>query len=705
MENNHFGKLTERMHNFREELLNAKPYACAERAVLTTESYRMHADKPVVLKRAYMLRNILEHMTIYIEPQTLLAGNQASDNRAAPIFPEYAMDWVMEELDRFEKRDGDVFYITEETKEKLRELAPYWEHNTTKDRGLAAMPESSRIFYDLGIIKAEGNITSGDAHLAVEYEKVMRLGLKDYERRTREAMERLELTEAENLKKFYFYQAILIVIEAVKNFASRYSVLALAQAAGLEKGEPDEMRRAAELREMARILSKVPYEPAESFAEAMQSMWLIHLVLQIESNGHSLSYGRMDQYLYPYYQRDIEKGSLTKQEALEILECLWLKFNQVVYLRNQNSAKYFAGFPIGFNIAIGGVDEKGNDTYNDLSLLCLKAQEHLGLPQPNLSVRLNKNSSHELMQAAIKVVSLGSGMPQFFNDEAIIQPMIEDLGIEEKDARNYAIVGCVELTTHGNNLGWSDAAMFNLNKVLELTLNHGKCLLTKQQIGLDLGSLETYKTYQDLENAFQKQIDYFIDKMMAAEKIVEKAHQDYLPTAFLSTVIDDCLEKGLDVTKGGATYNLSGIQMIQVANLADSLAAIKQLVYDDKMISQHDLLNALQEDFKGYEIMQTMLLNKVPKYGNDVKWVDELGNQWACYFREKMKRYTNYRGGPYHTGMYTVSAHVPMGENVGASPDGRNALKPLADGGMSPVYGRDLQGPTAVLKSVSMVAF
>ena len=378
-----------------------------------------------------------------------------------------------------------------------------------------------------------------------------------------------------------------------------------------------------------------------------------------------------------------------------------MKFNQVVYLRNQNSAKYFAGFPIGFNIAIGGVDEKENDTYNDLSLLCLKAQEHLGLPQPNLSVRLNKNSSHELMQAAIKVVSLGSGMPQFFNDEAIIQPMIEDLGIEEKDARNYAIVGCVELTTHGNNLGWSDAAMFNLNKALELTLNHGKCLLTKQQIGLDLGSLETYQTYQDLENAFQKQIDYFIDKMMAAEKIVEKAHQDYLPTAFLSTVIDDCLEKGLDVTKGGAKYNLSGIQMIQVANLVDSLAAIKQLVYDDKMISQHDLLNALQEDFKGYEIMQTMLLNKVPKYGNDVKWIDELGNQWACYFREKMKCYTNYRGGPYHTGMYTVSAHVPMGENVGASPDGRNALKPLADGGMSPVYGRDLQGPTAVLKSVS----
>jgi formate C-acetyltransferase len=305
------------------------------------------------------------------------------------------------------------------------------------------------------------------------------------------------------------------------------------------------------------------------------------------------------------------------------------------------------------------------------------------------------------MQEAIKVVAKGSGMPQFFNDEAIINTMIKDLDIDEQDARNYAIVGCVELTTHGNNLGWSDAAMFNLNKALELILNNGKCLLTNEQIGLDLGNLETYQTFEQLENAFQKQIDYFIDEMMKAEVVVEKAHQDCLPTAFLSTVIDDCIEKGLDVTKGGAKYNLSGIQMIQVANLADSLAAIKQLVYDENMIDRHELLKALKADYKGYEIIQTMLLNKAPKYGNDIKWVDDLGAKWAGYFRERMKDYTNYRGGQYHTGMYTVSAHVPMGENVGASPDGRNALSPLADGGMSPVYGRDMAGPTAVLKSVS----
>ena len=420
----------------------------------------------------------------------------------------------------------------------------------------------------------------------------------------------------------------------------------------------------------------------------------------MESNASSFSPGRMDQYLYPYYEHDLKEGLISRDDVLEILECLWLKFNQIVYLRNSNSAKYFAGFPIGFNIAVGGLDEKGHDTYNDLSMLCLEAQKELCLPQPNLSVRLNKNTSHELMQKAIEVVALGSGMPQFFNDEAII-PAMERLGVSHEDALNYAIVGCVELTTHGNNLGWSDAAMFNLNKALELTLNNGKCLLTGQKLGLDMGSLETYQTYGQLEKAFKIQIDYFIEMMMKAEEVVERVHQECLPTAFLSCVIDDCLEKGVDVTRGGAKYNLSGIQMIQIANLADSLAAIKKLVYEDHLLDSKELLTALQDDFKGHEITQAMLLNKVPKYGNDIAWVDECGAKWARYFRNKMKEYKNYRGGPIHTGMYTVSAHVPMGENVGASPDGRNAYTPLADGGMSPVYGRDLAGPTAVLKSVS----
>ncbi|MFW5631596.1 MAG: pyruvate formate lyase family protein, partial [Acetivibrio ethanolgignens] len=394
-------------------------------------------------------------------------------------------------------------------------------------------------------------------------------------------------------------------------------------------------------------------------------------------------------------------NGISDQAILEIIESLWLKFNEIVYMRNANSAKFFAGFPIGFNIALGGQDTKGEPFENELSYLLLKAQEHIGLPQPNLSVRLCEKTSDKLLKAAIKVVSLGSGMPQFFNDKAIIPAMINDLGISERDAMNYAIVGCVELTTQGDNLGWSDAAMFNLNKALELTLTGGKCLLTGKQLAPDRGNLTTYETFEDLEEAFRQNIDYFMDKMILACEQVEQAHLDLLPTPFLTSVFNNCLENGIDVTKVGAKYNLSVIQMIQVANLADSLAAIKQLVFDEKKVSKERLWKALENNYKDDEMLRTMLLNKVPKYGNDVAWVDHLGAKWAKYFRERIGQYTNYRGGKYHTGMYTVSAHVPMGENVGASPDGRYAGTPLADGGMSPVYGRDENGPTAVLKSVS----
>lgn len=387
----------------------------------------------------------------------------------------------------------------------------------------------------------------------------------------------------------------------------------------------------------------IALKPAKNFYEAVQSVWFLFVILHMESNASSFSPGRMDMFLYPYYKHDIEEKVLTKQKALEIIECLWLKFNEIVYMRNSNSAKYFAGFPIGFNVAIGGQDSNGKDFCNELTFLFLKAQEHLGLPQPNLSVRLHENTSDKLLKQAIRVVSKGSGMPQFFNDKAII-PALIDIGIDEKDARNYAVVGCVEFTTHGNNLGWSDAAMFNLNKALELTLNGGKCLLTGKQIGKNYGSLLNYKTFEELEEAFRKHLDYFMDKMILACEEVEKAHIKLLPTPFLSAVIDDCMEKGKDVTAGGAHYNLSGIQMIQIANLTDSLAAIKQMVFDEKRISGELLLEALKSNFKGYEIIRTQLLNRVPKYGNDIEWVDNLGIKWAEYFKKAIEQICKLQG-------------------------------------------------------------
>lgn len=678
---------TPRITLLKEKMLNEPRYVSIEQARIITRIYQENESLSIPKKRALSLKAALEELEIGVEKEELIVGNRTKGVRYGVVFPESGCSWVNKEFETLPTRPQDKFRIKKEDVKEFKEIIyPYWQDRSLEDVIKENYGEEINAIAKVVKINQKDH---AQGHICPDTKTWLELGPKGLMTKAYEKLKNCD----ENQKEFY--ECTIIVLEGVCHFMMRYHDYILTMLESLEDDNKKSLQRVAD------ICANLASRPAQSFHEAVQSLWFLFVVLHMESNASSFSPGRMDQYLYPYYQKDIEKGIISKQEALEILECLWLKFNQIVYLRNQHSAKYFAGFPIGFNIAIGGIDENGCDIYNELSLLLLKAQYHLGLPQPNLSVRLNKNSSHELIQEAIKVVAKGSGMPQFFNDEAIVNSMIKDLGIEEKDARNYAIVGCVELTTHGNNLGWSDAAMFNLNKALELTMNHGKCLLTNEPIGLDLGSIETYESFEDLENAFQKQIDYFIEKMMKAEIVVEKAHQDCLPTAFLSTVIDSCLEKGVDVTRGGAKYNLSGIQMIQIANLADSLAAIKVLVYDEKMITRHELLEALQADFKGYEIIQTMLLNKVPKYGNDVKWVDELGAKWAGYFRERMKDYTNYRGGLYRTGMYTVSAHVPMGENVGASPDGRNALTPLADGGMSPVYGRDMAGPTAVLKSVS----
>ena len=678
--------MSQRIQILKDKMLSAARYASIEQARIITRVYQENEHLSIPKKRALSLKAAMEELEIGFEKEELIVGNRTKGVRYGVVFPESGCSWVNNEFETLPTRPQDQFHVKEEDIQEFREkIYPYWKGKSMEDvikhHGGQEIQSIAKVVKINQKDHAQGHICPDSAL----WLKMGPLGLMN------QAQEKLKTCE-ESQKEFY--ECVVLVMQGACTFMKRYHDMIMENIDEVE--EPYQQS----LRTVANNCLNLTKRPPETFHEAVQSLWFLFVLLHMESNASSFSPGRMDQYLYPYYQKDIESGKISMEDALDILECLWLKFNQIVYLRNQNSAKYFAGFPIGFNIAIGGEDENGNDTYNELSLLCLQCQYDLGLPQPNLSVRLNRNSSHELMQKAIEVVSKGSGMPQFFNDEAIVHALME-LGIEKKDALNYAIVGCVELTTHGNNLGWSDAAMFNLNKALELTLNHGKCLLTDEQIGLDLGGLDTYQTFEDLEKAFQQQIDYFIDKMMQCEVIVEKAHQDCLPTAFLSSVIDDCLENGLDVTKGGAKYNLSGIQMIQIANLADSLAAMKQLVYDDQVIDAKELLAALQSDFKGYEIIQTMLLNKVPKYGNDVEWVDRLGAKWAEYFRSRMKDYTNYRGGPYHTGMYTVSAHVPMGENVGASPDGRNALTPLADGGMSPVYGRDLKGPTAVLKSVS----
>lgn len=425
VKNPYFGTLTERMHRYREAVLDKKPYIDAERAILATEAYKKHQNKPSNLKRAYMLQNILENMTIYIEDESLIAGNQASSNKDAPIFPEYTLEFVLNELDLFEKRDGDVFYITEETKQQLRELAPFWENNNLRARCGVLLPKEVQVYMETGFFGMEGKMNSGDAHLAVNYQKLLELGLKGFEELTRAAKAALDLTIPESIDKYHFYDSVLIVIAAVKAYAERYAKLAreLAKTANPE--------RQAELLEIARICDKVPYQPAETFAEAVQSVWFIQCILQIESNGHSLSYGRFDQYMYPYAKADLEAGRETEDSIVERLTNLWIKTLTINKVRSQAHTFSSAGSPLYQNVTIGGQTRDKQDAVNPLSYLVLRSVAQTKLPQPNLTVRYHKGLDNRFMNECIEVMKLGFGMPAMNNDEIIIPSFIKRVSLKK----------------------------------------------------------------------------------------------------------------------------------------------------------------------------------------------------------------------------------------------------------------------------------
>ncbi len=672
----------------RKERLLAEPRVVSlEEALLVTDSYRQHEDLPRILRRAEALRHTFRHVPIRIDPDELIVGNRTPTSRAGVVFPEASVAWIDREIETLPTRPQDRFEVTPEQVRQFREqILPYWRGRTLEDRVYASLDEE--VFAARRIVKINQR-DHAQGHIIPNVRNWLRLGPAGLQAASRERLAGAEGPAAD------FYRAVDIALAGCREFIGRYAVLAddLAGRGGEAAGN---------LRAVADACRRLQSAPPRTFREAVQAVWFLFVALQMESNASSFSPGRLDQYLLPYFEADVAAGRLDLGEALELLEALWLKFNAIVYMRNADSARYFAGFPIGFNVCIGGQTPGRHDATNALSYLCLKAQEHLLLPQPNLSLRLHEGSAQELLERAARVIGKGSGMPQVFNDESVIPALIGQ-GIDEPDALDYAVVGCVELSPQGNSLGWSDAAMFNMVKVLELALNDGVDMLTGARLGPATGTLADHTSFAELERAYERQMDHFISLTIRGCRTVERAHAEVLPSPLLSSVIDDCLAGGVDVTAGGAKYNLSGIQGIQVANVADSFAALKRLVFEERSVAADDLLAALRCDFEGREGLRQRLIHGVPKYGNDVEWVDRLGARWAEAFARKLARFRNPRGGPVHAGFYTVSAHVPMGNNVAATPDGRRAGAPLADGGLSPMYGRDARGPTAVLKSVSRI--
>lgn len=704
MENvEHFGTLTERMKEFREEVLDEKPYIDAQRAILATLAYKENLNQPRVMVRAKMLEKVLDNMSIYIEDKSLLAGNQATKNRNAPIFPEYTMEFVMNELDQFEKRDGDIFYITEKTKEQLREIAPFWQNNNLRARGEALLPEEVRVFMETGVFGMEGKLNAGDAHLAVNYERILKDGLRGYEKRVKEYKATLDLTNPDNIDKYCFYNAVLIVLKAVRNFANRYSVLAK----DLAEKELNQERK-IELLEISRICSKVPYEPAETFQEAVQSVWFIQLILQIESNGHSLSYGRFDQYMYPYYDRDIKNGTIKESEALELLTCLWIKTLTINKVRSQAHTLSSAGSPMYQNVTIAGQTTDKKDAVNDLSFLVLKSVAQTRLTQPNLTVRYHKNINKRFLDECVEVMRLGFGMPALNNDEIII-PSFMDWQVKEEDAYNYSAIGCVETAVPGK-WGYRCTGMSYINfpRMLLCTMNNGVDLTSNKRFTKGYGYFTEMESYEELLKAWDKTIREITRYSVIVENVIDKASERDVPDILCSALTDDCIARGKTIKEGGAVYDfISGLQ-VGIANMADCLAAIKKLVYEEKKITRQELWDAILDDFSSpkNKKIQEMLIREAPKYGNDDDYVDQLIVEAYDSYIEEIEKYPNTRynrgpiGGIRYAGTSSISANVGQGMSTMATPDGRNAFEPLAEG-CSPAHNSDKNGSTAVFKSVS----
>ena len=581
---------------------------------------------------------------------------------------------------------------------------------------------------------------NGVGHVTVQYEKVLEIGLEGIIREAARELAACNVGDGDYARKHCFLEAVIMSCAAVIGYAGRYAALAKQEAEACT-----DKKRKEELLQIASVCERVPARGAHSFHEACQSFWFIQQLLQMESSGHSISPGRFDQYMYPYYQKDMAEGKITRDEAQELVDCIWVKLNDLNKARDAASAEGFAGYSLFQNLIVGGQNENGEDVTNDLSFLCIWASAHVFLPQPSLSVRVWNCTPHELLVEAAKLTRTGIGLPAYYNDEVII-PSLMNRGLTLEDARTYNIIGCVEPQKAGKTEGWHDAAFFNMCRPLELVFSNGKD--KGEQVGLATGPVEQMGTFEEFYDAYKKQMEYCISLLVNADNAIDTAHADRCPLPFLSSMVDDCMKRGKTVQEGGAVYNFTGPQGFGIANVADSLYAVKKLVFEEKKVTLSEYKKALALNFgKGFDsitvqemteeiikelakagqqpsqaqiagivkgIMNTeipdkdrelcekllAMIDEIPKYGNDIEEVDSFAREVAYTYTKPLQNYRNPRGGIFQAGLYPVSANVPLGAQTGATPDGRLAHTPVADG-VSPTAGRDIHGPTATANSVS----
>ena len=690
----------QRIQRMQKKMNNRIPTVCPERAEIITKVYKETEGEPIVIRRAKALAEILKNMTIYIEKDSLIIGNQASRNFAAPIFPEYSIDWIIDELDDFEHRSGDYFNITEETRDRLRVLEPYWRGKTHKDEVLKNLPEENRMAEKQGVLHRGGISMSGDGHIIPNHDLVLEKGFGGIRDMAKEQLKKNIPPEEKD-----FYHAVVISMEGVLSYIRRFSRLA-AEEAGKEQNE----KRKAELMNLSEMFKTLMEKGAANFHEAVESVYITHLIMMIESNGHSFSFGRFDQYVFPYYEKDLKEGVISKEKALEIITHFFIMTNSLNKIRPWGHTQYSGGYPLYSNLIVGGMRPDGSDGTNDLSYLCLEAMSMSRLPEPNLSVRFCDETPHDLLVDSAKLIRMGFGMPSIFCDEVVI-PAMMTLDLDIETARDYASMGCVETAIPGK---WGHRATgmtyINFGKVFELTMNNGY----DRDTGIQLiqlngkpGSEVEYENYDDLWAAWKKALKYYFDRAVVCDTVCDRSLKYHDADAFASSLVDSCIHRGKTLKNGGAMYDYVSQSNIGPSVVGDSLAAVKKIVFEDKELTLNELKEALDNNFEGIEGARIrQLCRKAPKFGNDIDSVDYIVADVYESYLELLPGYKTDRAGcgpigcGYTMSTSNITSYVPNGFDVGATPDGRLAGKPLNEGA-SPCIGADTEGPTAVINSIS----
>lgn len=728
-------KKSPRIDRLIKNLFEKMPEIEADRAVLLTESYKQTENLPIIERRAKAFRHIAENIPITIRDEELIVGSATKAPRGCQVFPEFSFEWLEDEFDTVATRKADPFYISEETKKTLKETYKYWKNKTTSDLAYSYMSKETRTAMEHNIFTPGNYFYNGVGHVTVNYGEVLEGGLKGIIEKAEKAKAKCNAGDADYAKRMSFLNAVTESLGGAITYSKRYA--ALAREMARTEGNPE---RKAELLKISEVCDTALENGANSFYEACQAFWFIQMLLQVESSGHSISPGRFDMYMYPYFKKDYDEKKITLEQAQELMDCIWVKLNDLNKVRDCVSAEGFAGYSLFQNLIAGGQTKDGLDSTNELSYMSIYATMHVALPQPSFSVRVWNGSPHSFLLAAAKLTRMGLGLPAYYNDEVII-PSLLNRGLTMEDARDYNIIGCVEPQKSGKTEGWHDAAFFNMCRVMELVFHNGTD--KGELVGIKTGEVSSFKTYDEFFEAYKKQMEYEIQLLVNADNAIDNAHAERCPLPFLSSMIEDCIGRGKSVQEGGAIYNFTGPQGFGIANMADACYAVKKLVFEDKKLTLEEYKEAMDNNFgfgvitddqarevteeivkqlakNGVDVTEKQIadiylqakggngkyahvrdmIDALPKYGNDNGDVDMIAREVAYTYTRPLEKYKNPRGGQFQAGLYPVSANVPLGAQTGATPDGRLAKTPVADG-VSPCSGRDVNGPTAAANSVS----